>query len=77
MASQGSAGSARVDGAAGLPEGSIASNTTNTSARDLGTLPSPEEARAARRSAEYRLDPKPDLAFDGEPMELLDPRLGW
>jgi transposase-like protein len=74
MASHGSDDGARVNGPAGLPHGSTGFDTTNTPARDLGTLPGPEERRAARYTVP---DPEPDLAFDGEPVELLDPRSGW
>jgi transposase-like protein len=70
--------SARVDQAAVLPDDPTGSDATQSPPRDLSTTPSPEERRAARRSTRYMLpDPEPDLAFDGEPVELLDPRAGW
>jgi hypothetical protein len=70
--------SARVDQAAVLPDGPTGSDATQSPPRGLRTAPSPEERRAARRSARYKLrDPESDLVFDGEPVELLDPRAGW
>ena len=69
---------ARVDKAAVLPDGPTGSDATQSPPRGLSTAPNPEERRSARRSARCMLpDPEPDLVFDGEPVELLDPRAGW